>query len=204
MLVLIQILGFNVNEEISTFLMCVLRLVSTEKEKHVGDASIEKANDKKHQGSSKSRKRGLTKNKERNLDPPGPIVMKPSSQTKKRVQLLQNQSSENFAKSTESFETAEKLKDSTEETVIRLNEHTSLNKVENMAPFFWLRDEDDEESLSQPADSDPFLDVTPVDVPSFSDLKDSDHESPSKVSTSKPNSLFKCCLSVLILQNIVL
>ena len=183
MLVLIQILGFNVNEEISTFLMCVLRFVSTEKEKHVGDASIEKANDKKHQGSSKSRiskKRGFTKNKEKDLDPPGPIVMKPSSQTKKRVQLLQNQSSEN---STESVESAEKLKDSTEETVIRLNEHTSLNKEENMAPFFWLRDENDEENLSQPAESDPFLDVTPVDVPSFSDLKDSDHESPSKVSS---------------------
>ncbi|CAN7109352.1 unnamed protein product [Brassica rapa subsp. narinosa] len=163
----------------------------SEKEKHVGDASIEKANDKKHQGSSKSRiskKRGFTKNKEKDLDPPGPIVMKPSSQTKKRVQLLQNQASENFTKSTESFESAEKLKDYTEETVIRLNEHTSLNKVENMAPFFWLRDEDDEESLSQPAESDPFLDVTPVDVPSFSDLKDSDHDSPSKaVEQERPN-----------------
>ncbi|KAG5413552.1 hypothetical protein IGI04_001119 [Brassica rapa subsp. trilocularis] len=165
--------------------------VLSEKEKHVGDASIEKANDKKHQGSSKSRiskKRGFTKNKEKDLDPPGPIVMKPSSQTKKRVQLLQNQASENFTKSTESFESAEKLKDYTEETVIRLNEHTSLNKVENMAPFFWLRDEDDEESLSQPAESDPFLDVTPVDVPSFSDLKDSDHDSPSKaVEQERPN-----------------
>ncbi|KAG2249104.1 hypothetical protein Bca52824_088732 [Brassica carinata] len=160
----------------------------SEKEKHVGDASIEKANDKKHQGSSKSRiskKRGFTKNKEKDLDPPGPIVMKPSSQTKKRVQLLQNQSSEN---STESVESAEKLKDSTEETVIRLNEHTSLNKEENMAPFFWLRDENDEENLSQPAESDPFLDVTPVDVPSFSDLKDSDHDSPSKaVEQERPN-----------------
>ncbi|CAN6913480.1 unnamed protein product [Brassica oleracea] len=163
----------------------------SEKEKHVGDASIEKANDKKHQGSSKSRiskKRGFTKNKEKDLDPPGPIVMKPSSQTKKRVQLLQNQSSENSTKSTESFESAEKLKDYTEETVISLNDHPSLNKDENMAPFFWLRDEDDEESLSQPAESDPFLDVTPVDVPSFSDLKDSDHDSPSKaVEQERPN-----------------
>lgn len=170
--------------------------MSTEKEKHVGDASIEKANDKNHQGSTKgrtSKKRGCKKNNDKDLDAPGPIVMKPSSQTRKRVQLPQNQSSKCL---TESVESAEKLKDYTEKTVIRLKEHTSLNKEDNLAPFFWLRDEDDDdgEILSQPAESDPFLDVTPVDVPSFSDLKDSDHDSPSKVSTFKPNSLFKFCL----------
>ncbi|KAF3534555.1 hypothetical protein DY000_02037613 [Brassica cretica] len=161
----------------------------SEKEKHVGDASIEKENDKKHQGSSKSRiskRRGCKKPKERDLDAHGPIVIKPSSQTRKRVQLSQNQSTTESL--TESVESAEKLKDYSVKTVIRLNEHPSLDKEENMAPFFWLRDEDDEESLSQPAESDPFLDVTPVDVPSFSDLKDSDHDSPSKaVEQERPN-----------------
>ncbi|KAG2244583.1 hypothetical protein Bca4012_023493 [Brassica carinata] len=164
----------------------------SEKEKHVGDASIERKNDKKHQGAASmgrvSKKRGCKKNKERDLDAAGPIVMKPSSQTRKRVQLLQNQSSESLGKSIESVESAEKLKDFTEKTVISLNDHPSLNKEENMAPFFWLIDEDDVESLSQPAESDPFLDVTPVDVPSFSDLKDSDHDSPSKaVEQERPN-----------------
>ncbi|CAH8345968.1 unnamed protein product [Eruca vesicaria subsp. sativa] len=163
----------------------------SDKEKYMGDASTEKANDEKHQGSSKgrtSKKRGYKKTKERDEDAPGPIVMKPSSQSRKRVQLSQNRSSESLAKSTESVESAEKLKDYTEETVISLNEHPSLNKEENLAPFFWLRDEDDGENLSQPAESDPFLDVTPVDVPSFSDLKDSDHDSPSKaVEQERPN-----------------
>lgn len=176
------------NEELSIcFLICLLWFVSTEKEKHMGDASTEKENGKKRQGSSKSptskRRRGSKKSKETDVDSSGPIVMKPSSQTNKRVQLSQNHSSGSLTKSTESLESAEKPKDYTDETVIRLNENPSLNKGENLAPLFWLRDGDDGERLSQPTESDQLLDVTPVDVPSFSDLKDSDHESPSKVST---------------------
>ncbi|CAA7054605.1 unnamed protein product [Microthlaspi erraticum] len=157
----------------------------SDKGKNVSDASNEKANDKNGQGSRKrraSKRKEHSKTKEKDTDAPGPIVMKPSSQTKKRVQLLQNLSSESVTKSTE-------LVDVAEETVIRLNEHPCVNKEENLAPFFWLRDEDDGESLSQPAGSDQLLDVTPVDVPSFSDLKDSDHESPSKVDEQEePNS----------------
>ncbi|CAN7132517.1 unnamed protein product [Brassica rapa subsp. narinosa] len=160
----------------------------SEKEKHVGDASIEKENGKKRQGSSKgrtSKKRGSRKTKETDVDSSGPIVIKPSSQTNKRVQLSQNHSSQSLTKSLES---AEKLKDYTDRTVIRLNEHPSLDKEENLAPLFWLRDEVDGESLSQPTESDQLLDVTPVDVPSFSDLKDSDHDTPSKaVEQEKPN-----------------
>lgn len=164
-------------------------ILSTEKEQHMGDASTEKTNDKKRQGSSKgrtrtSKKRGSKKTKETDVDSSGPIVMKPSSQTNKRVQLSQSHSSHSLPKSTESLESSEKLnKDYTDNTVIRLNENPSLNKEENLAPLFWLRDEGDGESLSQPTESDQLLDVTPVDVPSFSDLKDSDHENPSKVST---------------------
>ncbi|KAJ4880895.1 Protein BREAST CANCER SUSCEPTIBILITY 1-like protein [Raphanus sativus] len=165
-----------------------------EKEQHMGDASTEKTNDKKRQGSSKgrtrtSKKRGSKKTKETDVDSSGPIVMKPSSQTNKRVQLSQSHSSHSLPKSTESLESSEKLnKDYTDNTVIRLNENPSLNKEENLAPLFWLRDEGDGESLSQPTESDQLLDVTPVDVPSFSDLKDSDHENPSKaVEKEKPN-----------------
>ncbi|XP_009108518.1 protein BREAST CANCER SUSCEPTIBILITY 1 homolog [Brassica rapa] len=160
----------------------------SEKQKHVGDGSIEKGNGKKRQGSSKgrtSKKRGSRKTKETDVDSSGPIVMKPSSQTNKRVQLSQNHSSQSLTKSTES---AEKLKDYTDRTVIRLNEHPSHDKEENLAPLFWLRDEVDGESSSQRTESDQLLDVTPVDVPSFSDLKDSDHDTPSKaVEQEKPN-----------------
>lgn len=172
------------------------------------DASIEKANDKNRQGSRKgrtSKRKEQRRTKEADLDAPGPVVLKPSSQTKKRVQLLQNPSPESVTKSTDSVELAGKVKDYTEKTVIRLDEHPCLNKEENLAPFFWLRDEDDGESLSQPAGSDQLLDVTPVDVPSFSDLKDSDHESPSKVSTlNLHNNLFQWYLPVLILHYTVL
>ncbi|KAG2318486.1 hypothetical protein Bca52824_011699 [Brassica carinata] len=165
---------------------------SPEKGQHMGDVSIEKENGEKRQGSSKGRtskrRRGSKKPKETDVDSSGPIVMKPSSQSNKRVQLSQNHSSQSLTKSTESLESAEKPKDYTDKTVIRLNENPSLSKEENLAPLFWLRDEDDGESLSQPTESDQLLDVTPVDVPSFSDLKDSDHESPSKaVEQEKPN-----------------
>ncbi|CAN6826064.1 hypothetical protein HID58_056874 [Brassica napus] len=163
---------------------------SPEKEMHVGDASIEKENGKKRVGSSKARtskKRGSKRNKETDVDATGPIVMKPSSQTNKRVQLSQNHSSQTLTKSTESLESAEKLRDYTDKTVIRLNEHPSLNKEDNLAPLFWLRDEDDGESLSSPTESDQLLNVTPVDVPSFSDLKDSDHEGPSKAVEQRPH-----------------
>ncbi|KFK28705.1 hypothetical protein AALP_AA7G035900 [Arabis alpina] len=158
------------------------------KENQVRGGSIKKDNDKKRQGSGKcstSKKKRCRKTKEADVDAPGPIVMKPSSQTKKRVQLLQNLSSESLTKS---VEVAEKLYEYTEKTVIRLNEDPCVNKEGNLAPFFWLRDEDDDESSSQLAASDQLSDTTPVDVPSFSDLKDSDHESPSKVDEQeKPN-----------------
>ncbi|KAL1205349.1 BREAST CANCER SUSCEPTIBILITY 1-like protein [Cardamine amara subsp. amara] len=163
----------------------------SEKEKHVSDASIEKENGKNRQGSRKTRtskRKEYGKTKKADLEAPGPIVMKPSSQTKKRVQLLQNLSSEGLSKPTESVERAEKLKDYTENTVISLVDQPSLNKEANLPPFFWLRDEVDGESSSQQTESDQLLDITPVDVPSFSDLKDSDHESLSKADEQeKPN-----------------
>jgi len=171
------------------FLTCVLWYASTDKEKQVRDASVEKASDKNRQGSRKgraSKRNEYGKTKETDVDAPGPIVMKPSSQTKKRVQLLQNLSAESLTKPTESVETAENPEDYTENTVIRLDEHPSLNKEGNLSPFFWLRDEDDGENSSQRTESDQLLGTTPVNVPSFSDLMDSDHESPSKVSTRKP------------------
>ncbi|XP_010439526.1 PREDICTED: protein BREAST CANCER SUSCEPTIBILITY 1 homolog [Camelina sativa] len=164
----------------------------SDKEKHARDDSIEKAKDKNRQVSSRkgraSKRKEYGKTKETELDAPGPIVMKPSSQTKKRVQLLQNLSSESLTKPTESTEIAGNNKDYTDKTVIRLDEHPCLNKEGDLPPFFWLRDEVDGESSSQRTQSDQLLDTTPVNVPSFSDLMDSDHESPPKADEQdKPN-----------------
>ncbi|KAL6546337.1 hypothetical protein OROMI_022058 [Orobanche minor] len=44
-----------------------------------------------------------------------------------------------------------------------------------LSPFFWLRDEDDLEQLSHQTDENQVM-YTPLDVPSFSDLKDSDDQ----------------------------
>ena len=51
-----------------------------------------------------------------------------------------------------------------------------------LAPFFWLRDEENVDDLSQHTDEDQLLDITPPDVPTFSDIKGLDDESPFKMS----------------------
>ncbi|KAG6695789.1 hypothetical protein I3843_09G113500 [Carya illinoinensis] len=45
-----------------------------------------------------------------------------------------------------------------------------------LSPFFWLREEEDVEKSSQQTDEDQLLDMPPVNVPAFSDIKDSDDE----------------------------
>lgn len=53
-----------------------------------------------------------------------------------------------------------------------------------LSPFFWLRDEEDGEKLSQGTVRDQLNDTPTPNPPSFSDLKDSDDENPSKVAPS--------------------
>ncbi|XP_050232818.1 protein BREAST CANCER SUSCEPTIBILITY 1 homolog [Mercurialis annua] len=50
-----------------------------------------------------------------------------------------------------------------------------------LSPFFWLRDDEDIEKLSQRSAGSQFLDITPPHVPAFSDIKDSDDECPSQL-----------------------
>ncbi|XP_010537742.1 PREDICTED: protein BREAST CANCER SUSCEPTIBILITY 1 homolog [Tarenaya hassleriana] len=159
---------------------------SSDKEKHAGTDSkySQKVTNEICQVASKGRTskgKGPRKNEKENLDAAGPIVLKPSSQTKKRVQLPQHPSSENATKFAESTGRVGIVKDDTTKTLISSNEDASPNKVGklSLSPFFWLRDEDAEENISQFTESDDLY-CTPVDVPSFSDLKDSDHESPTK------------------------
>lgn len=45
-----------------------------------------------------------------------------------------------------------------------------------LSPFFWLREEESVESLSQHDDVDELTNATPPNAPSFSDMKDSDDD----------------------------
>lgn len=70
------------------------------------------------------------------------------------------------------------------ETVVKLSENGSRAQKSNtdeggepgLSPFFWLRDEENVEDLSQISGKSPFHDVPFPDVPTFSDIKESDDE----------------------------
>ncbi|GMH01450.1 hypothetical protein Nepgr_003289 [Nepenthes gracilis] len=56
-------------------------------------------------------------------------------------------------------------------------------------PFFWLREEEDAEKLSQRTDED-HVNYTPENAPAFSDIKDSDDDIPFKSSLKEVHSKF--------------
>ena len=64
----------------------------------------------------------------------------------------------------------------------------------NLSPFFWLQDDEDVEKPSQPLEMD-HLTGTPAKAPSFSDIKDSDDDVPSKMSprVCKAVHVCSCC-----------
>ncbi|CAK7350161.1 unnamed protein product [Dovyalis caffra] len=110
-----------------------------------------------------------------------PITSKPSFPTKKRVQVPQCSVSHSLAQ-------PEKLQTGSREnkkgdfkndlSVSRKNPIVNEKGEPTLSPFFWLRDEDGEKS-SQHTDVDQLLDITPPNVPTFSDIKDSDDENAS-------------------------
>ncbi|KAL0363608.1 UNVERIFIED_CONTAM: protein BREAST CANCER SUSCEPTIBILITY 1 [Sesamum calycinum] len=66
--------------------------------------------------------------------------------------------------------------------VLQRDVHSASEKGEMIfSPFFWLREEEDLEKLSQQTDDNQVM-YTPPDAPCFSDIKDSDDEVPSKIS----------------------
>lgn len=81
-------------------------------------------------------------------------------------------------------ETHEAAKSETEMTSRMQKDKLIFNENEEpvLSPFFWLREDDDAEKLTQQTDGD--LMDTPPDVPCFSDIKDSDDEIPCR---STPN-----------------
>lgn len=77
-------------------------------------------------------------------------------------------------------------KEGTKRASITENERPLQSEKEDpvLSPFFWLREEDNGEKLSQHTDEDQLIaGPTPI-PPSFSDLKDTDDENPSKAAPS--------------------
>ncbi|KAL0398289.1 UNVERIFIED_CONTAM: protein BREAST CANCER SUSCEPTIBILITY 1 [Sesamum radiatum] len=71
--------------------------------------------------------------------------------------------------------------------VLQRDMHSASEKGEMIfSPFFWLREEEDLEKLSQQTDDNQVM-YTPPDAPCFSDIKDSDDEVPRGTGISSNN-----------------
>ncbi|CAI9773294.1 unnamed protein product [Fraxinus pennsylvanica] len=114
----------------------------------------------------------------------GSDFMKPSFPTKKRVQLPEYLSLESPTQH-EKLEVRTNgisMNEPRKPHVIQKDMHVVNEKGDPVfTPFFWLREEDHAEKSSQHSDGDQVI-YTPLDVPCFSDMKDSDDEVPSKTS----------------------
>ena len=133
-----------------------------------------------NQGATQRRGSRVAKSTE-NFDP---FHVKPSFPTNKRVQVPQYPLSET---SMLSAKPGSGLVESTEDESKRSSDIPKENYILRekgeliLSPLFWLREEDVEKS-SQLTDGDQCVYITPPEVPSFSDLKDSDDEGFSEVS----------------------
>ena len=113
-----------------------------------------------------------------------PIPVKPSFPTNKRVQVPQYPLLETPMLSAK---LGSRLVESTQDESKRSSDIPKENYILRekgeliLSPLFWLREEDVEKS-SQLTDGDQCVYITPPEVPSFSDLKDSDDEGFSEVS----------------------
>jgi BRCA1-associated RING domain protein 1 len=128
----------------------------------------------------------------------GPITSKPSFPTKKRVQVPQCSLSGTSAQP-EKLQTGSReiKKDDfkNDSSVSRRNPVVDEKGERMLSPFFWLRDEDGEKS-SQHTDMDQLLDITPPNVPTFSDIKDSDDENPPESSSKVSPSSVHCPIQI--------
>lgn len=115
----------------------------------------------------------------------GSLNVKPSFPTKKRVQVPQCPPSETTIQHIH-------CEGELGETMVNLSKKGSAVQKEKpninekgepvLSPFFWLREEETVESLSQPTDVDQLVDIPLPNVPSFSDIRDSDDENSDRVS----------------------
>ncbi|EXB51997.1 Protein BREAST CANCER SUSCEPTIBILITY 1-like protein [Morus notabilis] len=104
-----------------------------------------------------------------NLKSSSSFQEKPSFPAKKRVQVPHSQSEGDLGA------TVDKL---SEKSIKILKKHplTDEKGGPRLLPFFWLRDEENMENLSQETDTNAFIDMPLPNAPTFSDIKDSDDE----------------------------
>ncbi|KAJ8758777.1 hypothetical protein K2173_000498 [Erythroxylum novogranatense] len=128
------------------------------------------------------------KNMKTHIENCGSVENKPSFPTKKRVQLPRYPLS-GAPSLPEKVEvgSGETNGDGQKSNSVSLNNNSLLtgNVEPVLSPFFWLRDDEGVESLSQDADGDQLWFITPPTVPTFSDIKELDEKSPSKSSQNE-------------------
>ncbi|XVF45985.1 hypothetical protein PTKIN_Ptkin02bG0251800 [Pterospermum kingtungense] len=131
-----------------------------------------------NQGATQRRRSRVNKS----IDNTDPVPLMPSFPAKKRVQVPQHPLSETPMLSSK---LGSRLVESTEDESKRSSDSPKEDYIlrekgePTLSPFFWLGEEDIEKP-SQLTDGDQCDYITPPDVPSFSDLKDSDDEGFSK------------------------
>ncbi|XLT38271.1 hypothetical protein HN873_069563 [Arachis hypogaea] len=118
-----------------------------------------------------------------------PDTAKPSLPAKKRVQVPQDPLSEtpfkNLSSGDSLYGTRKEGKEKDTDTANE-NPLQSERDVPVLSPFFWLREEEGVENLSQQTFGDKLIDESPTpSPPSFSDLKDSDDENPTKLTSDE-------------------
>ncbi|MED6183341.1 hypothetical protein PIB30_037068 [Stylosanthes scabra] len=117
-----------------------------------------------------------------------PETAKPSLPAKKRVQVPEDPLSETPFKNT-SFRDSlcGTSKEGKGKDTVTANEGPlqSERDVPVLSPFFWLREDEGAENLSQQSIGDQLINEGPTpNPPSFSDLMDSDDENPTKLASS--------------------
>lgn len=133
-----------------------------------------------NQGTSKGKR--LRRTSKATVEPSGPVCMKPSCPTKKRVQVAQyplpeTPSQPGKLEGGTVKNTTNELKSSS----VVIKENPGTNKEGTVfSPFFWLRDDEGREKSSQHTEADAY--ITPPEVPSFSDLKDTEDISSTELS----------------------
>ncbi|KAL0442475.1 UNVERIFIED_CONTAM: protein BREAST CANCER SUSCEPTIBILITY 1 [Sesamum latifolium] len=139
--------------------------------------SLDSANQKRQRKGSK----GSLVNTQRSS---GSNLVKPSFPTKKRVQVPLYPTSETQMEPVNLGSDVDRIEHK-HSGVLQRDMHSASEKGEMIfSPFFWLREEEDLEKLSQQTDDNQVM-YTPPDAPCFSDIKDSDDEVPCKISPKR-------------------
>ncbi|KAL6201474.1 hypothetical protein ACLB2K_025188 [Fragaria x ananassa] len=116
-----------------------------------------------------------------NLKNSNSVSVKPSFPTKKRVQVPQSPLSETPTRPKQLL--GDLIAEKSKQDSTTLKDKPVLNERGEpvLSPFFWLSDKD-AENLSEPSTGDQFNDFPSPNVPTFSDIKDSDDEDCTRLS----------------------